>query len=284
MCRKNTRSSLCCNGRHGLVFKPYGMWYCGSLFGLGSGRGFLGGRRLLNLDTPCWPGGDPTICSECGRPGCEHEEDLEAQLNELQDTVSRLGLDRSTSGPALGAQTVPVLPVAAGTEGAGQPAPPKGFVQASQLAPQDTLKTLENELHNLRETFLIEGWETLLPPLPESVARVARAVTRGELNALLSEFATTSRSWRTGHVGGCPVHATLYHRYGWSLGLCWGRPKLSRLGVFAAQQTPQGTPQSAAGRRLPHTAPLSGPLKFTNSGQWPWTTTGSTSSNAGMAK
>ncbi|CAL1152262.1 unnamed protein product [Cladocopium goreaui] len=49
-------------------------------------------------------GGDPTICS-CGRPGCEHEEDLEAQLNELQDTVSRLGLDGSTLGPALGAQT-----------------------------------------------------------------------------------------------------------------------------------------------------------------------------------
>ena len=182
------------------------------------------------------------------------------------------------------------------------------------------LKTLENELHNLWETFLIEGWETLLPPLPESVARVARAVTRGELNALLPEFATTSdhrhqapnRSWRTGHVGGCPVLATLYHRYGWSLGLCWGRPKLVfrwfpkpgaprpvrgfdpsqtcmgagvqlvggtnqltetasdrwlhwrggrgdsqwSIPFWNTQQTPQGTPQSAAGRRLPHSAPL----------------------------
>ena len=72
----------------------------------------VGDDNLL-LDTPCWPGGDPTICS-CGRPECEHEEDLEAQLNELQDTVSRLGLDGSTSGPALGAQTVPVLPVEGG--------------------------------------------------------------------------------------------------------------------------------------------------------------------------
>ena len=39
---------------------------------------------------------------------------------------------------------------------------------------------------------MIEGWETLLLPIPESVARFARAVTHAEFKALLSEFATTS--------------------------------------------------------------------------------------------
>ena len=45
-------------------------------------------------------------------------EDIEAQLNEFQDTVSRLGLGRSTRDPRRRTDRV-----AAGTEGAGQPAP-----------------------------------------------------------------------------------------------------------------------------------------------------------------
>ena len=44
-------------------------------------------------------------------------------------------------------------------------------------------------MHNkTAETFTIEGWESVIPPLPEKMAGLARNVTHGELNSLLQEF------------------------------------------------------------------------------------------------
>ena len=60
------------------------------------------------------------------------QEDLDAQLNELQSIVSRIGIGSSTAGPQPGARATLVPPVATGAEGARQLAPPKAFVKASQ--------------------------------------------------------------------------------------------------------------------------------------------------------
>jgi hypothetical protein len=43
------------------------------------------------------------------------KEDLDAQLNELQSIVSRMGIGSSTAGPQPGARATPVPPVATGT-------------------------------------------------------------------------------------------------------------------------------------------------------------------------
>ena len=74
------------------------MRYCGFIFGVG--RSFLGGRRLLALDTPTSLSARP-VGQEEAQPFAPSlvdpdvimtKENFEAQLNELQDSVSRLGL------------------------------------------------------------------------------------------------------------------------------------------------------------------------------------------------
>ena len=60
------------------------------------------------------------------------QEDLDAQLAELHGIMSRMGLGNKAPDSAE----------------AGRSAPPRGFVQS---------------------TFMIEGWEPLLPPLPDTV-------------------------------------------------------------------------------------------------------------------
>ena len=64
-----------------------------------------------------------------------------------------------------------------------------GFVKPKSSGSQDVLSTLGpwQECGNLFD------WGPLIPPLPESAARYARAVTHGELKSLLTEF--DSNSW-----------------------------------------------------------------------------------------
>lgn len=61
----------------------------------------------------------------------------------------------------------------------------------------ETLKQLETETLTLlveqnEGTYKIEGWESLLPALPQSTARFARSITQGELNALLMSFKSST--------------------------------------------------------------------------------------------
>jgi hypothetical protein len=61
----------------------------------------------------------------------------------------------------------------------------------------ETLKTLEKETLTLLvdkndSTYEIEDWESLLPSLPESLARFARSITHGELNSRLSIFSSST--------------------------------------------------------------------------------------------
>ena len=141
------------------------------------------GEDYLLLDTPMSEETKPFEPTLVDMDVNVTKEDLDAQLTELRGIMSRMGLDSKSVDP----------------EGAGQSGPPRGFVHASQPHHQDNVKTLKNELLNLAldkasGTCLIEGWETLLPPLPDSVARFARVVGHGELKALLSEFRTSSWS------------------------------------------------------------------------------------------
>ena len=114
---------------------------------------------------------DPTITKET----------LDAQLAEMEKIMASL---------VLGVKQV------SGTEAQGSD-PPAGFVTSSGKATNETLKILEKEtvtlLFNKGDgTFMIEGWESLSPPLPESSARFARSVTHGELNSLLAAFQKSS--------------------------------------------------------------------------------------------
>jgi len=125
------------------------------------------GEDYLLLDTPMSEETKPFEPTLVDMDVNATKEDLDAQLTELRGIMSRMGLDSKSVDP----------------EGAGQSGPPHEFVQTSQPHHQDNVKTLENELLNLAldkasGTCLIEGWETLLPPLPDSVARFARVVSR----------------------------------------------------------------------------------------------------------
>ena len=173
---KHTPSSFRCNGCHGFVFKPYR-------------------HVILWLHFRCWKGlfrWEMTIClctspfpdapSIKRRPNLSRQAWLTRMWTWPRKTLTpksmnfrALCLVRALAARRWGHSP----PVAAGSEGAGQFAPPKGLAQASQ--PDKTLGA-----------FLTEGRETLLPPLPDSVARFARVVTHGELKALLSEFETSS--------------------------------------------------------------------------------------------
>ena len=110
---------------------------------------------------------------------------LDRQLESLTTTISTLGLDK---------QAVPHSSVAHGNVGVGKPASPAGFVPASVPPSDATVKTLEKETLNLvlkDQVFTIEGWETVLPPLPESHLKYARTLTHGELSSLISTFRST---------------------------------------------------------------------------------------------
>ena len=72
-------------------------------------------------------------------------------------------------------------------------------------------------------TFLVEGWETLIPPLFKASARYACAVTHGELKLLLAEFGLYHFDAVLGGLakpgGGTDgVGAWRYRRYGRGLG------------------------------------------------------------------
>ena len=61
----------------------------------------------------------------------------------------------------------------------------------------DTMQTLEKETVTIlvdkrTGTFTIEGWESLLPALPEISAKFARAITHQELNSLLTAFKSST--------------------------------------------------------------------------------------------
>ena len=110
---------------------------------------------------------------------------LDRQLESLTTTISTLGLDK---------QAVPHSSVTHGNVGVGKPASPAGFVPASVPPSDATVKTLEKETLNLvlkDQVFTIEGWETVLPPLPESHLKYARTLTHGELSSLISTFRST---------------------------------------------------------------------------------------------
>ena len=60
-----------------------------------------------------------------------------------------------------------------------------------------TMRTLEKEtlttqVDQSTHTFTIEGWESLLPALPESAAKFARDLTHGELSSLLNAFRSST--------------------------------------------------------------------------------------------
>ena len=110
---------------------------------------------------------------------------LDSQLESLTATISNLGL---------GKKAAPDSSVAHGNAGVRKPAPPAGFVPASAPPPDVTMKTLEQETLNLfikNHVFTIEGWETVIPPLPESHVKYARTLTHGELSSLISTFSST---------------------------------------------------------------------------------------------
>jgi hypothetical protein len=109
------------------------------------------------------------------------KETLAAQLQEMEKVMADLGLEpkQETGVAASGAK------------------PPPGFIQSADPAPMTTQRTLEKEtltihLDQSTNTFTIEGWESLVPALPESAAKYVRDITHGELSSLLNAFRTSS--------------------------------------------------------------------------------------------
>ena len=109
------------------------------------------------------------------------KETLAAQLQEMEKVMANLGLEpkQETGVAASGAK------------------PPHGFIQSAEPAPMTTQRTLEKEtltihLDQSTNTFTIEGWESLIPALPESAAKYVRDITHGELSSLLNAFRTSS--------------------------------------------------------------------------------------------
>eukprot|EP00435_Cladocopium_sp_Y103_P015263 s784_g3.t1 len=109
--------------------------------------------------------------------------DLGDQTEELEITIQRLGL---------GAGEAPVPSVAPGTEGESAAPVLTGFVRAADSSPT-TMQNLEKETLTLKldkeqGVFSLEGWENVLPLLPEKSMRFARGLTHGEVKALVCSF------------------------------------------------------------------------------------------------
>jgi len=160
------------------------------------------GEDFLMLDTPRLDDAQPAEEPALGEIDLDTKEDLEAQLPELQNIMAKMGLENKPAPPA----------EAKGSE------PLAGFVPATQ--PQSA-GTAQSELLNLRMdktagTFEIEGWETVIPPLPEIVALLPGLL-------LMVNYAPSSQS-----------SAILHGRRRW-----WPRSSRSTSSRSARQPTPR---------------------------------------------
>ena len=160
------------------------------------------GKIFSCLDTPRLDDAQPAEEPALGEIYLDTEEDLEAQLPELQNIMAKMGLENKPAPPA----------EAKGSE------PLAGFVPATQ--PQSA-GTAQSELLNLRMdktagTFEIEGWKTVIPPLPEIVALLPGLL-------LMVNYAPSSQS-----------SAILHGRRRW-----WPRSSRSTSARSARQPTPR---------------------------------------------
>ena len=139
------------------------------------------GEDYMLLDLPTTEAVPAEVEMEFESDPAITKETLANQLKEMEKVMSELGLEPK-----------PDVGVAA----SGAKAPP-GFVQPAGQASMATMRTLEKEtlttqVDQSTHTFTIEGWESLLPALPESAAKFARDLTHGELSSLLNAFRSST--------------------------------------------------------------------------------------------
>ena len=153
---------------HGF-FEPCGQWVGDPWLDLHRWHGIHDRRGLPSHWFCVWCWGCAGRGHHCRRLRPEHHEGRPRRSTaEMQRVMAALGLE---------AKQVP------GTEAQGSE-PPAGFVPAAVSEPAQTLHKLEQEVLCLimdkdKGTYLIEGWETVIRPLPESSARFARVITHG---------------------------------------------------------------------------------------------------------
>ena len=116
-------------------------------------------------------------------PG-RNKETLAEQLNEMEKVMASLGLEhKPEEGMAASCAKPESGPVPTGFVVAAAPAQ-----EMKQQAPSELTVTLVYK----DETFTLEGWETLIPPMPITAAKFFRGITHGELHALLDAFKSST--------------------------------------------------------------------------------------------
>ena len=145
------------------------------------GTDLADGEDYMVLDLPTTEAAPAEVEMEPESDPNITKETLAHQLKEMEKVMSELGLE-------------PKPDVGVAASGAKAPS---GFVRATGQDSTETLRTLEKETVTIKvdhstSTFSIEGWESLLPALPESAVKLARNITHGELNSLLNAFRSSA--------------------------------------------------------------------------------------------
>ena len=118
-------------------------------------------------------------------PACT-KETLEVQLKEMEKVMAALGLEhKPDEGMAASCAKPPSSSVPPGFVPAADP--------ASSLEQQDPSGVLVALTFDKKDdTFTLEGWESLIPPMPSTASKFFRDLTHGELRALLDAFKSST--------------------------------------------------------------------------------------------
>ena len=111
-----------------------------------------------------------------------NKDTLAAQLHEMEKVMASLGLDpKPDEGVAASCAKPETGSVPAGFVAAAAPAQSPQHPDPSEL-------TVALVFDSQKETFTLEGWETLVPAMPATASKFFRGITHGELSALLEAF------------------------------------------------------------------------------------------------
>ena len=111
-----------------------------------------------------------------------NKDTLAAQLHEMEKVMASLGLDpKPDEGVAASCAKPETGSVPAGFVAAAAPAQSPQHPDPSELM-------VALVFDSQKETFTLEGWETLVPAMPATASKFFRGITHGELSALLEAF------------------------------------------------------------------------------------------------